>query len=334
MRSNESSDRQIVIELTKEGFALVKQDRLDEAEGRFKAALSRDAANEYALSGLGSIAKKHGDLRKAADLYACCVKAHPTNGFALYGLGDCYRGMNELQKAIETWKECLKIDPDNTVAITSIADAYRMQLDKEQARTFYDRALRLDPRNTHAIKGIGYLLHDLKLFDDAMRYWEGEFARDPRLLEDPENLVIAGNCFRRAFKHDQALRYFELAAEKGLGSFSVMFGMADCYRGLKEYSKAKKYYGIILERETDNQSILTRIGDMCVNLGEIELAKGYFERTLKIGDDVFAHLGLAHIQKLEGDFGEALKILEGTVKKFGNNQRVQAEIDQCRMQLR
>ncbi|MBN2352169.1 MAG: tetratricopeptide repeat protein [Spirochaetales bacterium] len=326
--------KDVIVELTKEGNSLLKHNRLDEAVGRFRLALEHDPENAYALSGLGDAARKRGDFSSARDYFSACLKAHPENNYALFGLGDCYRGLHDLPKAIETWRACLEHEPNDTTVLSSIGDAYRKLSDLHQAKAYYEEALKADPGCLHAIKGMGYLYYDLKMFPEGIAYWNDVLLRDERLSDDAEALAEAGNCHRRALEFVKALPFFERVLKLDPNGFPGNFGMADCLRGVGNFKGARLQYEKILEREPDNQSILTRAGDMCVNLGEFEAAAGYFDRTLEIGENLFARLGRAHILEKTGRYRDALRLLEDADQRYPRNPRVQREMKECRRKLR
>jgi tetratricopeptide (TPR) repeat protein len=330
---SDKENEKIIIELTKEGYRLLKDNRPDEAEGRFKIALSHDPANAYALSGIGDAARKKGDFAAAHGFYSACLKAHPDNNYALFGLGDCYRGLNDLPRAIETWRACLEREGDNLSYLSSIADAYRKLSDLNHAKEYYTRALKINPGYVHALKGLGYLYFDLKMFREAILYWEDVLRRDAALADDAEVMSALGNCLRRASEFTKAKFYFERAVALEPEGFPGNFGLADCHRGLGDFDKARRSYDKILEREPRNQSILTRAGDMCVNLNDLETARKYFEKTLEIGDNIYARFGFVHIQKRLGDYREALRLLEDMDKRYPENQRIRYEIKECREKI-
>jgi tetratricopeptide (TPR) repeat protein len=321
-------------ELTAEGYRFLNRNRLDEAEGRFKASLERDPGNALALSGLGDTARKKGDFTAGLGYFSKCLERHPGNDYARFGLGDCYRGLNDLRRAIETWRVCLDHDGKNLNAMSSIGDAYRKLSDFAHAQASYQDALKIDPRCRHALKGLGYLYYDMKMFHEGAAYWETVLRSDENLTGDTEILAAAGNCLRRAFEFTKALPYFERVVGKEPDGFPGNFGMADCCRGLGDFRGARQYYDKILEREPDNPSILTRAGDMCVNLDDFEQAWKYFDRALAGGDNMYARLGFAHIMKRTGRFREALRLLEDIDARHPGQQRIHNEIKECRDKMR
>ena len=321
-------------ELTDEGFRLFKAGRLEEAEGRFRAALALDPENAYALSGLGDAAKKRGDFKTALGHYTTCLQHHPDNEYALYGLGDCYRGLNDYSKAIEIWHACLDRARNKPAVLASIADAYRKLSDFTGAKKHYEEALALDPGFLHAIKGLGYLYYDLKMFREGVFYWNDALRRNGGLAGDHEVLLEIGNCHRRVQEFAEALPYFERVMAIDPKGFAGNFGLADCCRGLNDFRRARQYYEKILEREPANASILTRAGDMCVQMDDLEAAAEYFNRALKHGENLYARLGHARILERKGGYRDALRLLEEAERRFPRNQRLQNEKAMCREKLR
>ena len=91
---NQSTDTQnLIAELSKLGYFYLKDDRLDEAEEKFKKILDYDNQNTYALVGLGDVARKKGNFQDAVEYYKLCLEHHEENNYALFGLADSYKAL-------------------------------------------------------------------------------------------------------------------------------------------------------------------------------------------------------------------------------------------------
>ena len=72
--TNPERDQQT--ELSKAGYRFLKEGLLDEAEDCFRQILEIEAANNYALVGLGEAARKRGRFDEAVEHYELCLE-HP-----------------------------------------------------------------------------------------------------------------------------------------------------------------------------------------------------------------------------------------------------------------
>ena len=111
--------------LSKQGYQLLKENKLKDAYEAFNKILELDENNNYALVGLGDCSRKQNNLNNAVQYYSKCLQFHPSNNYALFGLADCYKSLNQFHKAIEIWEQYLIHDDRNITVLTRIADAYR-----------------------------------------------------------------------------------------------------------------------------------------------------------------------------------------------------------------
>src|SRR5574344_163407 len=110
-----------IAELSKNGYLLLKDNKIDEAERAFQKILALESHNNYALVGLGDAARKKNRFRDAVEHYTDCLSHHPGNNYALFGLADCYKALNQYHKAIDIWEQYLVHDDRNITVLTRVA---------------------------------------------------------------------------------------------------------------------------------------------------------------------------------------------------------------------
>ncbi len=321
-----------VAELSKRGYKALRSDQLEEAERCFREVLTLEADNTYALVGLGDLARKRGDHRKAIGFYKQCLQHHETNNYALFGLADSYKALKEYKQAIDIWERYLQRDERNITVLTRIADAYKKVRNFEKSRELYLRALEMEPGNPYALIGLGYLHFDFKHYAEALDYWQ-------RVLDQPENaqnikiLTAIGNCHRKLKTFEQGLPFFQRALEIEPDNFYANFGMADCYRGLQDQDRSLLHWLAILKRDPANKVILTRAGDSFRILERLDEAEEYYRKALNIGYDAYAVLGLAIISKERGRYAEAVESLEKLTRNDPRNARLIHTLAECYIAL-
>jgi len=85
--------------LMEEGEALFADGRVDEARGRFEAALAAGEARGQALNNLGVIAFSASDFETAADLFVQALAADPADRGALKNLCQVLAMIGQLHEA-------------------------------------------------------------------------------------------------------------------------------------------------------------------------------------------------------------------------------------------
>jgi tetratricopeptide (TPR) repeat protein len=329
---SQSDPMRELIKLSRQGYSLLRAEKITEARECFERILKSDAYNAFALAGLADIARKKQEYRKALILYQTCLEHHEDNNYARFGLADCYRGLCDYPNAIVQWRACLECDPDNPSIILHLAETHRTLKEFSPARDYYAKVLDLDAQNEAALRGLGYLYFDARRYDQAAVCWERLADGGTQAASDATVLAMAGDCRRRLAHYDKALHYFRRGLVADPTHFMSLFGSADCCRALRRYAEARTYFNKILETEPHNQSILTRTGDVCVNMGDLESARDYYNRAMVRGADIFALFGLVRLERAAGNLRQACALLRRMRKMYPHNRRVQREIDECRAQ--
>jgi tetratricopeptide (TPR) repeat protein len=315
-------------EISKNGYRLLRENKIGEAIECFSSILQYDENNNYALVGMGDAIRKRGACREAVVYYLRCLEHHPGNNYALFGLADCYKALNQFQKAIEIWEQYLLHDDKNITVLTRVADAYRKVRDFNNSRAIYLRVLEMERTNPYAIIGLGHLHYDFKEYKDALYYWEKMLVIYPDNI-DIRVLTSIGNCHRKLKTFDEGIPFFKQAMEKEPTNFYAIFGLADCYRGLNQQDKSLEYWNRILEQDPLNKVILTRAGDAYRVMGDFEKAQDYYERALNIEFDTYAVMGLSLIAKAQGKYNDAATSLRRLLQQDPKNHRIYIELADC-----
>ena len=323
-----SDTAQDISEISKSGYRLLRENKIDEAMDCFSIILQIDENNNYALVGMGDAIRKRGSCREASVYYQRCLDHHPGNNYALFGLADCCKALNQYHKAIEIWEQYLLHDDKNITVLTRVADAYRKVRDFKHSKAVYLRVLEMEETNPYAIIGLGHLHYDFKEYRDALFYWEKMLSINANNV-DIRVLTSIGNCHRKLKTFADGIAYFEQAMGKEPENFYAIFGLADCYRGMNQQERSLVYWNRILEQDPGNKVILTRAGDAYRGIGDFVKAQDYYERALNIEFDTYAVLGLALIAKSQGKYDEAATSLRRLIQQDAKNNRIVSELADC-----
>lgn len=315
-------------ELSKKGYQFIRENQLEDAAFCFKKILEIDKNNTYAIVGLGDIARKQDDFHAAQRYYRTVLTSQPENNYALFGLADCYKAFRQYSKAIDIWEQYLYKDKNNITVLTRVADAYRKVKDFRSSKHYYQEVLNIDANNPYALIGMGHLHYDFREYDAALFFWEKMLTSGSTDV-DIRVLTSIGNCYRKLKLFGRGLVFFEKALELEPDNFYALFGMANCYRGTQNHTQSLVYWEKILEREPTNKVILTRVGDAYRNLGDFENAEKSYQRALAIDYDTYAILGLALLNKIQGQYDEAVVALNRLIAADPKNHRFYVEKIEC-----
>jgi tetratricopeptide (TPR) repeat protein len=328
----EPGSRPHIARLSQQGYQLLRENYIPEAEKLFRRILDYDEQNNYALVGLGDAERKRGDCRSAVQYYNRCLDHHPENNYALFGLADCYKNMRQYHRAIEVWERYLNHDDENVTVLTRVADAHRKVRNFERSKELYERVLTIEENNAYAIIGLAHLYYDFKDYETALYYWNWMLRLSGPQV-DIRVLTSIGNCYRKLKRFETAVQFFEQALEREPKNFYALFGLGDCYRGLGRPESALEYWNRILGRDPKNKLILTRAADAYRAIGDGHTAERYYRSALDLEFDVYAVLGLALLDMDRGEYAAAAESLEGLLPSAPKNPRVYEALAECYLEL-
>lgn len=132
-----------------------------------------------------------------------------------------------------------------------------------------------------------------------------------RLSRQDQNLSIA-----KAQDHYYKNEYVEVIAQLSpldLQSlnYQTMKILADSYRRLDKQEDFRKVNELMTQRFAENTEDLVRQGNLALSNNDQVLAKEKFHRALELDRNNFtAYLGLANVEKIDGNYEEAIVQLE------------------------
>lgn len=139
---------------------LVAEDRSEEAEAAFAAALKLDPENVAANYALGRYLYRKGDIDGGEILLRRVIAADPDNAGAHRVIAQICDGRGDHGTAVFHHAQVSRLVPGNASFLVGYARSLERSGDRPGARETFARALALDPLNRHARKGLDSLGRD------------------------------------------------------------------------------------------------------------------------------------------------------------------------------
>jgi len=105
-----------------------------EAEQEYRNALTEKPQDEKAISKLGEIAARRGDVKQSYDDYAKAVELQPSDADAKLGLAKALLEMDKPDKALPLLEASVQLEPTNSNAHYRLATLYRKMGRTDDAR--------------------------------------------------------------------------------------------------------------------------------------------------------------------------------------------------------
>jgi tetratricopeptide (TPR) repeat protein len=199
-----------------------------------------------------------------------------------------------------------------------LADAYMKQDNAAEAENFCDMALKVGGLDKHALLGVGRLYYKAGMELKALGCFQTLLDVDP---DDVAVLNMAGDIHQTRGEYDKAIIYYENALKYDPSNSIAQYGLGNCQRGLNNPEKGLNWWLQILEREPDNQRLHTRVGDALANLGRLEEASDHYQKSINVGYDPYAWLGLSRVQLSRRDYDQADACCRKILNETPNHKR-------------
>ena len=229
-----------LVELLQNGNAYLESNDTQLAGLHFQAALEREPGSAAALTGLGEIQRRGGDLNGARAAYSKALENDDRYLPALLATAKVSRaqGDNETAKAILT--KALSSDPENITVLTEMGLLYDSLGQENLAEPLYAKvvALRLDLAFGYNNLGYNYLLQER--YTEAIATLSRSLSLDPGNKRTRNNL---GAAYALYGDEERALQIFE----KGVGKAAAYNNIGYIYMTKGQWDKAEKAFKYALD---------------------------------------------------------------------------------------
>lgn len=266
-------------------------------EGEFGRAMAAQAA---------------GEVKAAEAIYRKLFAKSPKDARLSGALGAALlqQGMlDEAEKFIETSR---KLDPNHP---DTNHNAGRLRLhrgDPKGALTAFAQALRHRPGFALAHAGVGLAHHALGQHDEAAAAFLAALENEPRLLEALFGLAQTRRAQGRLQEAALRLRHAITQAPAHAGAYAdlgfIVKGLGHKERGLALLHRADSL-------QPDSPLIVCNIGLAKLDMDDVVGAEHDLQRSLDLGWNVGAAIGLAQVKERGGDFVAADGIIQNAIAR-------------------
>jgi Tfp pilus assembly protein PilF len=141
------------------GNIAMDQGRLDEAEGRFRQALTYEPNFADARNSLGILLQKRGQPDAALEEFRRVVAVDPDYAEAHNNIGVILKDRGRNEEAAAAFRRAIAADPDFAGSYSNLALVLEESGDLRQAEVQFRNAIRRDPRNAPVRTNFGGLLY-------------------------------------------------------------------------------------------------------------------------------------------------------------------------------
>lgn len=164
-----------------------------------------------------------------------------------------------------------------------------------EARQEYERVLLRDATNEEAHYGLGFIAHQERAFDEAIRHYEDALAIDPEHVNSINNLA-AVHILQRNWSAAVAMLLKQAELEPGLPE--VFFNLAGAYQELGQIDHAIRAYERVIELRQTDPDAHAFLASALYAQGSIDSAAEHLQAALTYdSSNVFAHALLMRMRQ-------------------------------------
>ncbi len=240
--------------LYKEATELLGSGRLDEAAGRFQAAIQIDDRHAPSYVGLGRVALKQGDLKGAEKAFKQALRKRKKYAPAFNGMGLVYREKkNELRRAIRYFRDAMRADKTYAEAQYNLAQTYQRFGSSETLEAYKD-VLKIDPKHPDASFQIG-LIHERKTdYEKATSAYREQIEANPDHFGARLHLGIV---LKFMYRTDESVGLLEgVVAAPSPYQRRALLELAQVYQRRREYDRSQALFeAYVAGLETKEQAL-------------------------------------------------------------------------------
>ena len=160
-----------------------QQERLDEAEDRYKDALNADPKNVPALVNYGQLLMSGKRFDAAADRFSVALECSPGHVNARLGLGQALQQLGDQQGAVGLFQDVLSDKPDNAAALNGLGISLKTMGYADEAVQTLQRANEVAPNSADVLLNLASALALADRSEEAVAAYEAMLVQEP---DNPE----------------------------------------------------------------------------------------------------------------------------------------------------
>lgn len=267
------------------------------------------APNTYkALTNLGSIELKFGNLEACIQLISKSLEIEPNQLNAYNNLGLAFQSQNRLNEALENFEKAICINNSYpelhyNLGITKL----RLNQYAESISSFRE-AIRLKPDYADAYNNLGIVLDKLNQHHDAVENYTQSISLNPRSASTFFNRATTFNTLKQ---YDKALDDYDQAICLKPDYAQAHSSKVDIFYELRRYNEALDANALAISLDSDNAEKHFTHGLIFANLNCHEDALKSYSRAIELNPAYTeAQWNIAASKILLGDYVEGWKLYE------------------------
>lgn len=268
---------QQVVNQLQQGYQLLQNERLLDAQRVFEDILKIDPLNEHGLNLLGVVFIQLQQAEQAIVVLEKALTVNNKDAQTFNNLGLAYKELHQFEKAQKSFDSSLRLDPRQPQTLNNLGNVLAAQDNHTQAALSFDAALKLETNYPECLANFAQSLKELGNLEIALK------AIDQANHLVPNNsyyLNIKGEVLLAKVDYENARQNFEKAIAAN-NYTPARINLSTALKQLGSYEKAKICLRDVIKQEPNNSEAHNHLGVLQEQLGEFNSAATSFRIALK-----------------------------------------------------
>eukprot|EP01083_Nonionella_stella_P110192 322283_1 len=246
-------------------FVYFLEGDLESAERYSERAVGADRYNARARVTRANCHYARGEFDRARDMYREALGVESDCTEALYNLGLVYKRLGDHAEAVESFKKLHRLVPNSPEVIYCIANILDMLGETQSSLEWFKILHGLVPDDPTVLARMGTLCRKEEDDTQAFHNYLDSYRAYPVNME-----IISwlGVWYVNSEMYEEAIRFFERAAEIEPRQVKWKLMVASCYRRMREFGQAVGIYKQIHRQDPDNIECLQYLCAICKETNE------------------------------------------------------------------
>ncbi|MBG1270968.1 tetratricopeptide repeat protein [Nostoc sp. WHI] len=246
-----------------------QQQQFDQALTAYRQVLAINPKYIDALTNLGSLLKRLGQVEEAIAIYRQGLALKPESAETWFNLGNALQEIGQLEAAESAFQQAVQLKPNLGIAHFKLGKVLQEQEKLTQAADCYQQAINLMPDSAQAYTNLGNVLKGLGQLEAAVAH------------------------------HRQALQLQPNSAQ-------TYYNLGNALAAQEEYEAATAAYQQALQLKPDWAEALLNLGVACIALENFEQAEQALKQAVVLKSDlILAHFHLGKLLQKQGNIAAA-----------------------------
>jgi Flp pilus assembly protein TadD len=268
---------QYIANQLQQGFQLLQNKRLLDAQHVFEDVLKVEPLNEHGLNLLGVVFIQIQQAEQAVLVLEKALTVNDKDAQTYDNLGLAYKELHQFKKAQKAFNSSLILNPQQPHTLNNLGNVLAAQDQHKQATLVFDKALKLDANYPECLSNFAQSLKELGNLEIALRAIVHANHLEPN---NSYYLNIKGEIQLAKIDYENAQQTFEKAIAVD-NYMPAHINLSTTLKQLGNYKKAKACLQGVIKHEPNNSEAHNHLGVLQEQLGEFDSAAVSFRTALK-----------------------------------------------------